>query len=190
MYESRATRLVWGVSDNSVSIRGVPPSLALAKPLQRSSLGCGRSHGYQDQVWLARTLRDRTARNRLVENRGENPSSGEWDKSEVARILHEPRWDARRKPSNRGCSERAERAAERCCCVAGIETGRLGGSQTSLFSSLQLLNALTAETRSVPTVAWNAAEASSKTHCKACALSKRVNWVFPTGRTRSDHAAF
>jgi hypothetical protein len=34
-----------------------------------------------------------------------------------------------------GCSERAERAAERCFCVAGIETGRLGGSQPSLFSS-------------------------------------------------------
>ena len=42
-----------------------------------------------------------------------------WDKSEVARILHEPRWNARRKPSNRGCSERAERAAERGCCEQG-----------------------------------------------------------------------
>ena len=110
---------------------------------------------------VARTLRDRTARNRLVENRGENPSSGEWDKSEVARILHEPRWNARRKPSNRGRSERAERAAERCCCVAGIETGRLGGSQPSLFSSLQLLNGLTAALRFVLTAVRSVAEIPS-----------------------------
>src|SRR5712692_8055581 len=134
-----APHALFGGGDNlgAVPIRGVPPSLALAKPLQRSSLGCGRSHGYQDQVWVARTLRDRTARNRLVENRGENPSSGEWDKSEVARILHEPRWDARRKPSNRGCSERAERAAERCCCVAGIETGGLGRQPVPVAQSVR-----------------------------------------------------
>src|SRR5713101_1665787 len=123
-----APHALFGGSDNlgAVPIRGVPPSLALAKPLQRSSLGCGRSHGYQDQVWLARTLRDRTTRNRLVENRGENPSSGEWDNGEVARILHEPRRNARRKSSHRGCFERTERSAERCCRAAGIETGRLG----------------------------------------------------------------
>src|SRR5216683_3179078 len=123
MYESRAIRLVWGerqLGSNS----GSAPKFTLAKPLQRSSLGCGRSHGYQDQVWLARTLRDCTARNRLDENRAEDPSSREWDKSEAARVPYEPRRDARRKPSHRGCSERTELSAERCCCAAGIETSR------------------------------------------------------------------
>jgi hypothetical protein len=35
--------------------------------------------------------------------------------------FYEPRRDARRKSSHRGCSERTQHFAERCCGVAGIE---------------------------------------------------------------------
>jgi hypothetical protein len=151
--------------------------------------GCGRSHGYQDQVWLARTLRDRTARNRLVENRRENPSSGEWDKSEVARILHEPRWNARRKPSNIRM-----RCTGSTLCGTKWPRGR-GRSGQARRKSTQFVQ-FPAVTKCADCGAAICSDCcveccggrSLKTHYKACALSKRVNWVFPTGE-RSDHAA-
>jgi hypothetical protein len=31
------------------------------------------------------------------------------------------------------CSKRTERSAKRCCCVAAIETGRLGSLQADLL---------------------------------------------------------
>jgi hypothetical protein len=63
--------------------------------------------------------------------------------------------------------------------VAGSEAGRLGGSQPSLFSSLQFLNALTAEPRSVPTLAWNAAEAGHRGRTARLAHPKKSELGFP-----------
>jgi hypothetical protein len=47
----------------SVRLFSIDLPIAFRNNFIRVRWGCGRSHRYQDQVWLARALRDRTARN-------------------------------------------------------------------------------------------------------------------------------
>ena len=78
--------------------------------------------------------------------------------------------------------ERTEDSAERSYRVAGIETGRLGGSQPSLFSSPAVTKCADCGAAICSDCCVECCGGRSlKTHYKACALSKRVNWVLPTG---------